>query len=86
MQQAVEENPFVPAYLMGQKRVPNRQVDYYGWGDESEAVYYASEHLNHWRRIPAAVDWLRVEIATGPQGKQPRLGSRLRRTQRKRGD
>ena len=24
LQQALEENPFVPAYLMGQKRVPNR--------------------------------------------------------------
>jgi tetratricopeptide (TPR) repeat protein len=86
LQQAVEENPFVPAYLMGQKRVPNRQVDYYGWGDESEAVYYASEHLNHWRQIPGAVEWLRAEIATGPQGKQPRRGSRSRRTRRKHGD
>jgi tetratricopeptide (TPR) repeat protein len=27
LQQAVEENPFVPAYLMGQKKVPNRRVD-----------------------------------------------------------
>jgi len=84
LQQAVEENPFVPAYLMGQKRVPNRQVDYYGWGDESEAVYYASEHLNHWRRIPGAVDWLRTEIATGTRQKKPGGGSRSRRT-RKRG-
>jgi tetratricopeptide (TPR) repeat protein len=86
LQQAVEENPFVPGYLMGQKRVPNRQVDYYGWGDESEAVYYASEHLNHWRRIPGAVEWLRAEIETGPQGKQPRRGSRSRRTRKRRGD
>ncbi len=86
LQQAIEENPFVPAYLMGQKRVPNRQVDYYGWGDESEAVYYASEHLNHWRRIPGAVDWLRAEIATGQQHKKSGRGPRSRRTQRKRGD
>lgn len=86
LQQAVEENPFVPAYLMGQKRVPNRQVDYYGWGDESEAIYYASEHLNHWRRIPDAVDWLRAEIEAGPQGKQPRQGARSRRTRKRRGE
>src|SRR5262249_43087831 len=39
LKQAVEENPFVPAYLMGQKRMPGRQVDYYGWGDESEAIF-----------------------------------------------
>jgi tetratricopeptide (TPR) repeat protein len=86
LQQAVEENPFVPAYLMGQKRVPNRRVDYYGWGDESEAVYYASEHLNHWRRIPGAVDWLRAEIATGPQRKKSDRGSRSRRTRKRQGE
>jgi tetratricopeptide (TPR) repeat protein len=86
LQQAVEENPFVPVYLMGQKRVPNRQVDYYGWGDESEAVYYASEHLNHWRRIPGAVEWLRAEIEAGPQGKKPSRGSRSRRTRKRRGE
>lgn len=86
LQQAVEENPFVPAYLKGQKKVPNRRVDYYGWGDESEAVYYASKHLNHWRRIPGAVEWLQAEIATGPPVKKPRRGSRSRRIRRKRGD
>jgi hypothetical protein len=86
LQQAVEENPFVPAYLIGQKKVPNRRVDYYGWGDESEAVYYASEHLNHWRRIPGAVEWLQAEIATGPQVKQPLRGSRSRRTRKRRGE
>jgi tetratricopeptide (TPR) repeat protein len=86
LQQAVEENPFVPAYLMGQKKVPNRRVDYYGWGDESEAIYYASEHLNYWRRIPGAVEWLRAEMEAGPQGKQPRRGSRSRRTRKRRGE
>ncbi len=86
LQQAVEENPFVPAYLMGQKRVPNRRADYYGWGDESEAVYYASEHLNHWRRIPGAVEWLRAEIEAGLQRKKPGRGSRSGGTPRKRGD
>lgn len=82
LQQAVEENPFVPAYLMGQKRVPNRQVDYYGWGDESEAVYYVSEHLNNWRRIPGAVEWLRAEMEAGLQRKKPGRGSRSQRTRK----
>jgi tetratricopeptide (TPR) repeat protein len=86
LQQAVEENPFVPAYLMGKKRVPNRRVDYYGWGDESEAVYYASEHLNHWRRIPGAVDWLGAELATGSQGKKSGRGARSHRNRRERGE
>ncbi|MBI5841154.1 MAG: tetratricopeptide repeat protein [Chloroflexi bacterium] len=86
LQQAIEENPFVPAYLIGQKRVPNRQIDYYGWGDESEAVYYVSEHLNYWRRISGAVEWLQAEIATRPQRKKPGRGSRSRRTRKRRTD
>jgi tetratricopeptide (TPR) repeat protein len=86
LQQAVEENPFVPAYLMVQKKVPNRRVDYYGLGDESEAIYYASEHLNHWRHISGAVEWLRAEIGTGPQVKQPGRGSRSRHIRKKRRD
>jgi tetratricopeptide (TPR) repeat protein len=83
LQQAMEENPFVPAYLMGQKRVPNRQVDYYGWGDESEAIYYVSEHLNHWRRISGAAEWLQAEIEAGPQRKKPGRSSRSRRTRKR---
>lgn len=86
LRQAIEENRFVPAYLIGQKRVPNRRVDYYGWGDETEAIYYASEHLNYWRRISGAVEWLRAEIAEGPQHKKPGRGSRSRRTRKRRGD
>jgi tetratricopeptide (TPR) repeat protein len=70
LKDAIKENPFVPAYLMGQKRVSNQQLDYYGWGDESEAVYYVSEHLNYWRRIPGAVEWLRTDMETQSQKKK----------------
>lgn len=70
LKDAMKENPFVPAYLMGQKRVPNKRIDYYGWGDESEAVYYASEHLNYWRRIPGAVEWLRTDMEAQSQKKK----------------
>ena len=80
LHQGLEENPFVPAYLAGQKKVPNQQLDYYGWGDESEAVYYASEHLNHWRRIPGAVEWLGGEVAAKPKGRKSSRNSRSRRT------
>jgi hypothetical protein len=86
LQQALEENSFVPAYLMGQKRVPNRQVDYYGWGDESEAIYYVSEHLNYWRRIPGAVEWLRAELTAGSQRKKPGRDSRSQRVRKRRAD
>jgi len=55
---ALEENPHMPAYLTGRKRIPNRLPSLVGWGEESEAIAYASDHLNHWRRTPGAVEWL----------------------------
>ncbi|HSG43669.1 MAG TPA: hypothetical protein VLA72_10990 [Anaerolineales bacterium] len=82
LQQALDENPFVPAFLLGQKRVPNRRMDSYGWGDESEAIYYVSEHLNYWRRISGAVAWLRSEIEL--HRKKPGRGSRSRRKRKRR--
>jgi tetratricopeptide (TPR) repeat protein len=55
---AMGQNPFVPDYLTGNKRVPVRIPGTIGWGDESEAVSYASDHLNYWREVPGAIDWL----------------------------
>ncbi len=83
LKQALEENPYVPAYLMGQKKVPNH---YYGWGDESEAIYYVSEHLNYWRRISGAVEWLGAEIAAGLSHRRSSRHPGLHRTRKRRGD
>jgi tetratricopeptide (TPR) repeat protein len=55
---AMGQNPFVPEYLTGKKRVPVRIPETMGWGDESEAVRYASDHLNYWREVPGAIDWV----------------------------
>jgi tetratricopeptide (TPR) repeat protein len=60
--EAFEENPSVPAYLTGEKRVPNVMPEYMGMGDESEAMHYASDHLNYWRRVPGAVEWLAEQV------------------------
>ncbi len=76
---ALKQNPFVPVYLTGQKRIPNRQPDYIGLGDENEAIDYASGHLNHWRRTPGAVEWLRAQAGSRPISKQPPLPRRSRR-------
>ncbi|MBI5303029.1 MAG: hypothetical protein HY868_12905 [Chloroflexi bacterium] len=65
---ALEENPHVPAYLTGRKRVPNRLPDLIGMGDEREAIAYAADHLNYWRRTPGAVEWLN---AHGQAPKKP---------------
>jgi tetratricopeptide (TPR) repeat protein len=56
---ALKQNKHVPAYLTGRKRIPNQLPPYMGWGDENEAIHYAHRYLNHWRRTPGAVEWLK---------------------------
>jgi len=60
---ALEQNPLVPAYLSGKKRIPNQLPAYIGMGDENEAIAYAADHLNHWRRTPGALNWLEEQLA-----------------------
>ncbi len=57
LQEAREANPHVPVYLAGRKRVPKDLPDLIGFGDESEAIAYAADHLEAWRSTPA-VEWL----------------------------
>ncbi|MCL4394610.1 MAG: hypothetical protein M1482_07380 [Chloroflexi bacterium] len=64
---ALEENPHVTAYLTGRKRIPVRLPSLIGWGDDSEAMAYASDHLNHWRRTPGAIEWLGEAKPSTPQ-------------------
>jgi tetratricopeptide (TPR) repeat protein len=67
LQDALEFNPYVLPYLRGKKRIPNRLPDYIGFGDENEAIEYAANHLNYWRRTPGALDWLQKQAdALGP--------------------
>jgi tetratricopeptide (TPR) repeat protein len=73
---ALEENAYVPAYLIGKKRIPNHLPAYISWGDESEAIAYAADYLNHWRRTPGAVEWLSAakppQPKTKPKSKTPK--------------
>jgi tetratricopeptide (TPR) repeat protein len=62
LKNAIEYNPFVPKYLTGKKRVPYRLPEYIGFGDENEAVAYAAEHLNHWRRTLGAINWMKKNL------------------------
>ena len=68
---ALKQNPHVPVYLIGQKRIPNRLPDYISPGREDEAISYASQHLNHWRRTPGAVDWLKARAEAQPAKARP---------------
>lgn len=80
--EAFEENPFVPDYVTGKKRVPNRLPEMVGWGEESEAIAYASDHLNYWRITPGAVEWLTQQKQT--QRKPARAKTKKRAASRRR--
>lgn len=56
---AIRQNPFVPAYLLGTKRLPGHQPPYVGRGDDNEAVDYAMLWKHLWTDNPDALAWLR---------------------------
>jgi tetratricopeptide (TPR) repeat protein len=58
LKQALKVNPFVPSYLLGKKKIPKRLPEYIGWGDDREAVAYAAESIDTWRKTQGALDWL----------------------------
>jgi tetratricopeptide (TPR) repeat protein len=72
LREALKENPFVPAYLLAEKRIPHALPQMIGFGDENEAVAYAHEHLNNWRRTTGALDWLKSHMARKPAGTRKR--------------
>ncbi|MGJ9459025.1 SEC-C metal-binding domain-containing protein [Oceanobacillus sp. CF4.6] len=45
---ANKQNPFVRDYLLGKKPIPNRGYTHTGFGDETEAIVYAQEHIHLW--------------------------------------
>jgi tetratricopeptide (TPR) repeat protein len=55
---ALSTNQFVPAYLLGRKRLPQRLPAFVGLGDENEAIEYAAHGIDGWRRISGALTWL----------------------------
>jgi len=55
---AREQNPHVPAYLSGRKRLPARLPDSVGFGDADEAIGYAAGAKEQWKNVPGALAWL----------------------------
>jgi tetratricopeptide (TPR) repeat protein len=64
--QALEENQHVPDYLLGKKRIPGHLPASLSMGEESEAVDYAANHLNYWRKTPGAIEWLERQYTNAP--------------------
>jgi ST7 protein len=59
---ALETNSYVPDYLLSRKKLPRRLPDYIGYGDENEAVSYATEDLEAWKATDGALAWLADRI------------------------
>lgn len=58
LRDAIAQNPFVPRYLLGKKKLPRQRPPYIGFGDESEAVDYAAGAISAWQKTPGALEWL----------------------------
>jgi len=52
---ANRENPFVVEYLLDKKGLPSSMPDYYGFGDESEAMAYCFGAKEIWQEDEAAM-------------------------------
>lgn len=59
LRQVFDLNPHLPAYLLGEKRMPRNLPDHYGMGDENEAILYVRHFGEHWRETAGALSWLR---------------------------
>lgn len=59
LKEAKKLNKYVITYLTGKKRLPAYPPDYYGFGDENEAIVYADMHLHLWTRIDGLNEWLK---------------------------
>lgn len=56
---AQKQNPHVPPYLLGSKKLPKRLPEYISPGDQTEAISYVSRGLAEWAKTPGALDWLK---------------------------
>jgi tetratricopeptide (TPR) repeat protein len=62
LKEALARNPFVPAYLLGKKKLPRQMPGYVGFGDENEAIDYAAAAISVWAKTKGALDWLNVNL------------------------
>ena len=55
---AMQQNPHVPDYLIGTKKLPRHLPDSYSVGGKDEAVLYIFHFWEAWVATPAALAWL----------------------------
>ena len=62
--EALEQNRFVPLYLLGKKSFPKRVPEYMSIGDQTEAVVYAIDSARVWQETRGALLWMNLIYAT----------------------
>jgi len=80
LREALTTNSFVPAYLLGLKKLPRQLPAYIGFGDEDEAVAYIAEAAEAWLASPQALAWLATVVARDAPPPAPVRPRRPRRT------
>lgn len=58
LSRAYKSNKFVIDYMLGNKKMPNKQPQYVGRGDENEAISYVNEAWSIWGETDGAFGWL----------------------------
>ena len=56
---AIKSNAYVPDFLTGMRLIPDLLPDYTGFGDESEAMQYATDYFSAWWQTKGAIHWLK---------------------------
>jgi hypothetical protein len=59
---ALQANPHVPKLMLGKKQLPEGLPEYYGVGDEDEAVHYVTSHALLWVGLPELVQWVHDQM------------------------
>jgi tetratricopeptide (TPR) repeat protein len=62
LQVGVANNPHVPKYLRGLKRMPRDKPNHYGIGSIEEAIVYMELYSKCWKSTPGALDWLASQV------------------------
>ena len=62
LKKALKCNPHVPDYLLGRKKMPRYLPDYYGFGDENEAITYVFGNKGAWMGTALARKWLGAKL------------------------
>jgi len=75
LMEALEQNHHVPAYILGEKKLPKTIPEQVGFGDKSEAVAYAADFGVGWLETQGAVRWLQSVSRNEKAIRQDRSGT-----------